>query len=292
MPRNVKHYVKFVETGVMERLHHEEGLEEKGKEATRKDMLYYLFQAKNTDTGRRGYSRADILEEADMLTVAATDTTAGAVAAAFFYLSRNESAYNKLMDEVRTTFDDLDEIIIGPALSKCKYLRAVINETLRMSPPGANEFPREVLPGGIWIQDNYFPPGINVGCALYALFHDQNIFKDASVFRPERWIVGNGVSEEDVAQAERAFAPFSIGIRGCPGKNFAIMELSILLARLSYGYEFRLAPDDRTGEGGVDMSWGRKCRDQYQTRDAFVPLRDGPFIQFRKRFQRISFGNG
>jgi cytochrome P450 len=283
MPTQIKNYVKFVEECVVERLDQEEHLESTGKEGNRKDMLHYLFQAVDPETGRRGYSRSDLVEEADMLTVAATDTTAAAIAAAFFYLARNQMAYEKLREEVRSRFSSLDDVKLGPELNGCKYLHAVINETLRMSPPGANEFPRVVLPGGIRIGNEYFPPGVNVGCASYALFHDENIYGDCFVFRPDRWIIGAGVTEDDVAEAERAFAPFSLGVRGCPGKNLALAELATLFARLLYGYEFRLAPNDRTGEGHPSMSWGRRSKRQYQTRDAFVPLRDGPYVQFAKR---------
>ncbi|KAF2261280.1 benzoate 4-monooxygenase cytochrome P450 [Lojkania enalia] len=283
MPAKIKNYVRFVEKAVMERLCQEESLQDKGLEAERRDMLHYLFHAKDPETRQRGYSQAELVEEADMLTVAATDTTAGAMAATFFYLSRNESAYQKLKHEVRTQFADMEAIRLGPQIRECKYLQAVINETLRMSPPGANEFPREVLLGGLRIGDEYFPPGVIIGCGFYALFHDQNVFGDPFVYRPERWIVGDGVSEKDVADAERAFAPFSIGTRGCPGKNLALMELSLLFARLLHGYEFRLAPGDRTGEGGIEMVWGRKSHRQYQTKDAFAPIRDGPYIQFAAR---------
>jgi cytochrome P450 len=283
MPKNIKQYVEFVNERVNERLEQEESAESKGTESGRKDMLHYLFRAVDPETGRRGYSRLDLIAEADMLAVGAADTTAATIAATFFYLARNPLAYRKLSEEIRTTFQLADDIKMGPQLNSCKYLRAAINETLRMNPPGANEFPREVLAGGIKIGDHYLPAGVNVGCGFYALFHDENIYKDPFVFRPERWIVGDDVSEEDVAIAERAFAPFSLGVRGCPGKGLALMELSILLARTSHGYEFRLERGDKTGEGYPGMGWGRNNRGQYQTRDAFGPLRDGPYIRFTRR---------
>lgn len=283
MPKNIKHYVEFVAKGVIERLEQEENTETLGEESTRKDMLHYLFHAVDPETGHRGYSQTDLVEEADMLTVAATDTTAASIAAALFYIVRNPLAYSKLRDEIRSTFQSMNDIKLGPQLKSCKYLHAVINETMRMSPAGANEFPREVLDGGIQVEAEYLPRGVNVGCAFWALFHDANIYKDPFVFQPERWTVGDGITEEDVAVAERAFAPFSLGVRGCPGKGLALMEMSIVLARLFYGYEFRLAPNDKTGEGNVGMKWGRRNSGQYQTRDAFVPLRNGPYVQFATR---------
>lgn len=198
-----------------------------------------------------------------MLTVAATDTTAATVAAAFFYLARSTTAYRKLSDEIRNTVESKDDIRMSPQLNSCKYLHAVINETLRMSPAGANKFPRQVLAGGIWIEEEYFLPGVNVSCAFYALFHDENVYKDPSVFRPERWIVGDDVSEKDVAAAEKSFASFSIGLRGCPGKGLALMLMKVPLARLFYRYEFCLLQNDKTGEGHPGIGWGRNNRGQY-----------------------------
>ncbi|KAF2871947.1 cytochrome P450 monooxygenase-like protein [Massariosphaeria phaeospora] len=276
MPKPIKHCMKFVEEGVAKRLDQEEQSDKNGEESERKDMFHYLFQAIDPDTGRRGWSRQDLLEEADMLTIAATDTTAAAIASAFFYLSRHKIAYEKLEKEICSTFPTADDIKIGPKLSGCEYLYAIINETLRMSPSGMSEFPREVLPGGIQVEGEYFPSGVNIGCAFYALFHSENVYGDPSIFRPERWLIGNGVSEADVAEAKKAFAPFSLGARGCPGKSLALMEMSMVFARLLHGYDFRFAPGDKTGEGDANMGWGRQNKRQYQTRDAFVPLRDGP----------------
>lgn len=63
------------------------------------------------------------------------DTTATALSALFFYLSRNAEAYSKLANEIRTTFASHAEIKGGPKLASCRYLRASIEEALRMSPP-------------------------------------------------------------------------------------------------------------------------------------------------------------
>ena len=87
-----------------------------------------------------------------------------------------------------------------------------------------------------------------------------------------------------------AFAPFSLGTRGCPGKIFAGMELNILLARLFYAYDFRSMQGNATGEGHPEMGWGRQNTGQFQFKDAFAPLRDGPYVQFKRRSTETSRG--
>jgi cytochrome P450 len=88
----------------------------------------------------------------------------------------------------------VEDIVTGPRLSSCIYLRAVIDETMRMSPLGAAEGIREVLLGGIDVKGHYIEVGLNVGTAIYALHHDEEIFHDPFLFRPERWIVSESVS--------------------------------------------------------------------------------------------------
>lgn len=53
----------------------------------------------------------------------------------FFYLSRHPTVYAQLATEIRTTFSVGREIRQGPQIASCKYLRVVIEETLRTCPP-------------------------------------------------------------------------------------------------------------------------------------------------------------
>ena len=150
-----------------------------------KDLLHCLLQADDPEGGP-GFTPLELRAETELLLSAGFDTTSAVLAAMFFYLTRNASAYAKLSQEIRQTFARVDDIVTGQRLSSCKYLRAVIDEMMRMSPPGVAEGTREVLPGGIVIDDHVIPAGVNVGTALYALHHNQDIFHDPFVFRPER----------------------------------------------------------------------------------------------------------
>lgn len=295
IPPAIADYIKFVETNLSERMKQENQTQDSNKVPARKDMFHYLFHAKDTATGEPGYNRVELYEDIDMLTVAGSDTTSAVFSAMFFYLIHNPLILQKLEQEIRTTFNNIDDVKLGPKLSACTYLRAVIDETLRMSPPGSSDMLREVLPGGLKIQgtDEVIPSGTNVGTPIYALHHDPEIFPQPFTFRPERWVVEssedknkNASSREAVQQAESSFFPFLIGTRGCPGKGLARMELSVIFARLLFRYEFRGVsgvPEVRMGEGNPGLMWGRRNRGQFQTRDAMVPLRDGPVLQFRSR---------
>ncbi|KAL8689721.1 MAG: hypothetical protein Q9218_004666, partial [Villophora microphyllina] len=110
---------------------------------------------------------------------------------------------------------------------------------MRMSPPAASDPSREVLPGGLSVDNHFFPPGTNVAVMIYALHHNPLVFKDPHVFRPERWLVSPSTTAEDVARAESAFAPFSYGPRACPGKGLAYLELGIVVAKILWGADVK-----------------------------------------------------
>ena len=247
-----------------------------------KDLLHYLLQADDPEGGP-GFTPLELRAETEVLLAAGFDTTSAVLAAMFFYLTRNACAYAKLVQEIGQTFARVDDIATGQLLSSCRYLRAVIDETMRMSPPGVAEGIREVLPGGLVIDDHVIPAGVNVGTALYALHHNPKIFHDPFIFRPERWMVSETVSAASVAEVESACFPFSIGSRGCPGKRLAYQEMSTAMAKAVFCLDFRAVEGDQMGVGGPHLMWGRRDKTQWQVDDALIVVRDGPLIQFRAR---------
>ena len=238
------------------------------------------------ETGK-GYSEDELFGESESLIIAGSDTTAISTAAAFFYLSRNPEVQQKLADEITSTFSSLNEIKSGPTLHSCKYLRAFIEETLRMSPPVPADLSREVQKGGIVVDGEYIPEGIKVSTVSYCMHHNPEDFPEPFKFQPERWIVDKndttGASAERLALAQSAFMPFSAGPRGCVGKNLAYLEMNLVVAKIIYNFEVRRDPTSNLGGGSPEAIEGRRTVDQYQLYDIFVGIRDGPMVQLAKR---------
>lgn len=152
-----------------------------------------------------------------------------------------------------------------------------------MTPPVSAEPSREVLKGGMTIDGEVFPAGVSVSTGLYCLSYDKVIFPQPFDFRPERWMLGDA-SAESIALAERGFCAFSYGTRGCPGKNLAWLEMSIIMARVIHNFEVRPdAMNFHVGGGSLDGRFGRRAVNQYQTYDTFVSMRNGPMVQFKRR---------
>ncbi|RKL22163.1 hypothetical protein BFJ72_g14729 [Fusarium proliferatum] len=287
-PPALSKWQMFVEKCFTQRTQLENEARGVGKLGTesRKDFFHYLFHAIDPDTGK-GYSSDELFGECESLLIAGSDTSAISLAAAFFYLTRYPLVQDKLAKELKSTFPSVGDIRGGTALYSCQYLRAFIDETMRMSPPVPADLAREVQEGGIAVDGQYIPKGMKVSTASYCIHHNPDIYPEPFKFRPERWIVDEnaerGVSSASVCLAESAFMPFSAGPRGCVGKNLAYLEMSLALAKVVYHFEIHRDNNSNLGGGSPDAIKGRRTVDQYQLRDIFVANRDGPLVQLTKR---------
>ncbi|KAL7267866.1 hypothetical protein RUND412_009532 [Rhizina undulata] len=236
----------------------------------RKDFFHYLINAKNSE-GENPYSISELWAESRLLVIAGSDTTATTIAASLFYLTRNPEILAKLTTEIRATFTSASEIHLGPTIDSCHYLKAVVEETLRMSPSIPGPMPRVVLPGGLKIDTEFFPAGVELGVSPYTLHRNPLYYSSPHEFNPSRWLNEDGEMAGDFS----AFAPFSIGSRGCIGKRLAYIEVEIVLARLVWGFEMKYI------SGGVD---GRVSEgDEYMLIDNLASARHGPIVEFSKR---------
>ncbi|KAK8134591.1 Isotrichodermin C-15 hydroxylase [Apiospora sp. TS-2023a] len=211
------------------------------------------------------------------------------------YLSRHPSVYAQLANEIRATFSSGNEIRQGPQLASCKYLRAVIDETLRICPPTPGVGWREkdpLSPEPLVVDGHVIPSGTFVGVGTYSLMHNPKYFPEPFSFRPQRWLEnGDGDEEEDPklveakANMRRAFIPFSLGDRGCAGKAVAYLEISLAVAKTLWYFDFEKAPGEagELGGGRLGVGGGRDRPDEYQLYDSFMAAHEGPNLILRAR---------
>ncbi|SPQ21406.1 c10fd8c7-2850-469c-8923-fe8035612664 [Thermothielavioides terrestris] len=247
----------------------------------------YSFIADALDAQPDTLNSGAMWTEAVFFMAAGGDTVATLMCAAFFYLSRNRGAYKKLADEIRSTFSSGRDIQAGPQLAGCAYLRACLEESLRMSPPVASilwreQDPRDSRPFAV--DGCVIPRGTLVAVSLYALHHNEAYFPDPYVFRPERWLSVPG-NEEACRKAHDALAAFSTGPRGCGGKSMAYLESSLVLAKTIYYFDFEPAAGalGEMGAGRPGARDGRHRPGEFQIYDVFTARHDGPCLTFHPR---------
>ncbi|PUU77174.1 cytochrome P450 [Tuber borchii] len=246
----------------------------------KKDFFYYLLDAKDPETGE-GFETKELWGEANVLMIAGSDTTATAMSAAMFYLCRNPQTLETLKNEIRSTFANKEQIVVGKELSDCRYLKACIDEAMRLAPPVPGLLPREVTAKeGIEIDGVYIPEGTVAGTPIYALHHNPAYFPDPFSFKPERWL-STCTPEEEVEAAQSAFTPFSIGPRGCIGKSVAYMELRLTLARLLFEYDCEEVETE--GKAALWTEGYAMVDGEYRLMDHFTSRKEGPVMKFSKR---------
>ncbi|XXG99714.1 hypothetical protein Hte_006055 [Hypoxylon texense] len=252
---------------------------------------FYSFIADSVKGTNRG---GDFWLEALFFLVAGGDTTATAICAAFFYLSRSPECYGKLASEIRSTFSSGREIKGGLQLAGCRYLRACVDEALRMSPPISTTLWREQDRNDnsnepLVVDGQVIPRGTIVGVNLYALNHNEKYFPDPFVFQPERWIPADSTDTPESSLSRKlmyeAFVPFSVGPRGCAGKAMAYLEVSLTVAKSLWYFDFKAAPGKlgEIGGGNAGETNGRGRPSEYQLYDIFTSRHEGPHLVFSPR---------
>lgn len=205
----------------------------------------------------------------------------------FFYLSRNKASYSKLAEEIRTCFEDGSQITAGPQLNSCRYLRACIDEALRLTPPVPGTLWREEDSNNDdkqpWIVDGHvIPKGTQVAVSSYSLHHNTEYFPQPFEYVPERWLESDA---ESLKRMRSCFAPFSTGSRICIGKDLAYLEVTLVMAKTLWYFDFEVAPG-LAGElgAGKEGNPGQRSRPgEFQTYDRIAASHDGPNLVFSLR---------
>jgi cytochrome P450 len=216
---------------------------------------------------------------------AGPNATSTSLTAAFFYLARILEAYRKVCDEVRTAFSSVHEILPGLTLSGCHYLRACLDEAIRMNPVNVGALWREVLPGGAITDGRSVPAGVDVGVGIYSIHHQPDYYPNPYAFRLERWLTSEN-SQHDVEVAQSAWAPFSMGARGCAGKPAAILQLTMSLARALFLFDIRTPADAylaSVGQGKKGEVFPRNLETEFQAKGTFSSILHGPMLEFKLR---------
>ncbi|KAG0142449.1 hypothetical protein CROQUDRAFT_50276 [Cronartium quercuum f. sp. fusiforme G11] len=186
---------------------------------------------------RSGASPDLIRQESLNILLAARDTTASLLTSCIFELAGRHELWSKLKSDIGTSSISLDE------LRKLKYLRAVINESLRLHPPvwanSRHAFEDDLLPSGTFVA-----AGTDCRFFIREFQRDPELWgKDADDFVPERWIDGRQIKQ---SKDPFSYQPFSAGPRICLGQQFAYTEVSIALSKLIKAFSSAELIDSRS----------------------------------------------
>ncbi|CAL5039584.1 unnamed protein product [Urochloa decumbens] len=149
-------------------------------------------------------------------------------------LMRNPRVMQKVQDEVRCTLAGQRQVT-EDYLSNLHYMHLVIKETLRLHPPAPLLFPRECR-SECQVLGFTVPKDAMVLVNAWAISRDPKHWDMPEEFVPERF----ENSKIDFKGTDFEYTPFGAGRRMCPGIAFAFVNMELILASLSYHFDWEL----------------------------------------------------
>lgn len=180
----------------------------------------------------------EILAEISIMMNAGSTTTAIAMANVMFQLLKNPSCMQRLREEIDGVLDEDDVVAPYEKVKYLPYLRACLDESLRLFPPTSHGLPRTVPPEGSMILGEFLPGGVTVSMSAYVVHRDPVIFPQPEKYNPDRWLGEKG------KELGPYFVAFSAGARGCIGRNISYLEQTVGLATMIHRYDIKLADPD------------------------------------------------
>ncbi|RDH75377.1 cytochrome P450 [Mycolicibacterium moriokaense] len=201
------------------------------------DMLDHMLNTADPATGAT-LDDANITNQILTLLVAGSETSANAIGFALHYLANNPDIAAAAQAEIdqrwpERSFPD----IAFDDVARLRYLRRVVDETLRMWPVAPGYFRQAKTDTTIGDGKYHFAKGDWVFVLLVAAHRDTNTWgPDADQFRPDRFL-----PENIRALPPHIYKPFGTGARACIGRQFALHEIMLTLAAVLH--QFTLEPE-------------------------------------------------
>lgn len=180
----------------------------------------------------------ELVTEAQNLFSAAGGNTEIALTNIIWYLASNPHVVRRLRAELADALpphNASSNPISYDLVKNLPYLRACIDEGLRLRPSIPGGLPRVVSKGGMMVSGEWLDEGTTVSVSTYTVHRDPDIFgTDSERYVPERWL------QPGSRDMQRGFLAFSQGGRGCLGRNIAYFQMQLVIAALVWRYDLTL----------------------------------------------------
>ena len=190
------------------------------------DLHQTMAAARDPRSGR-GFSPEALVEETKTLFFAGYETAATGLTWTLYLLARHPDVTERLAVELAQVLDGRDPVQAD--LAQLTYLRAVLQEAMRVYPP-VYAIPRQAVDddsiGGYTIRR-----GTTVIASISGLHASPAWGDDRDTFNPARFLSSGW--------PRRAYIPFGAGRHLCIGSDFAVTEMSLVVAMVVQRYRLR-----------------------------------------------------
>ncbi|KAF2638392.1 cytochrome P450 CYP5280A1P [Massarina eburnea CBS 473.64] len=183
----------------------------------------------------------DRIAEVDQMINGGGDGPAISLTCTLYHLIKNPAALGRLREELDDALGHSDGTAPWSKVRNLEYLKACIDESMRLLPPVATDLLRKTAPEGLKVDTEMVPGNTIVSVSAYSAHRDPDVFDDPETFRPERWLIRG---EDKLKEMRAVYIPFSLGTRACIGRNITTVLQTIFLSTLIKRYEFALPNPD------------------------------------------------
>ncbi len=197
------------------------------------DLLGLLLSARDTEADGSAMDDREVRDHMATFFLAGHETTATALAWAWYLLSQDAAVQAKLWAEIDSVLPGRDPD--WGDIEKLPYTRMVIEEAMRLYPP-AHSTSRVAL------KDDHamgidIPKGTAVIVSPWLMHRHRRYWAEPDRFNPE-----NFAAPQAAARPRFVYLPFGAGPRICIGMAFAMAEAVLILATLARRFRFDLVP--------------------------------------------------
>ncbi|CAG8730651.1 15484_t:CDS:2, partial [Gigaspora rosea] len=178
------------------------------------------------------------------ITAVSIETTASALSFLIFNVVKNPLILEKLHAEILKVFgSDINSTITYEALESCRYLDGLIKELLRHSNPGP--FNLRVLESYENVGNYHWSPGTWFFVDNHRIMNNSKYWNEPMKFNPDRFLSEeHGGTNEFRNMCKNGYVPFGGGLRICPGRNIAVIELKLIAVLFFRKYNIELLDNE------------------------------------------------
>ncbi|KAI5683738.1 hypothetical protein M9H77_04966 [Catharanthus roseus] len=167
---------------------------------------------------------------------AGSDTSTTILEWAISETLKNSRILKRAQEETRNVYNEKGNVDES-RINELKYIKAIINETLRLHPSAPLLLPRECNEQ-CKIYGFDIPLKARIIVNAWAIARDPKFWNDAEKFNPERFF--DSESEVDYRGNDFKYIPFGAGRRICPGITYALPNIILPFAQLLFHFDWKL----------------------------------------------------
>ncbi|KAK8029625.1 hypothetical protein PG993_010916 [Apiospora rasikravindrae] len=228
------------------------------------DLIKHIL---DNEDSRKALTETEIFLNMVLFISAGSETTANLITGWTYFMLRNPAKLARATAEVRDAFATAQEIRWEGVKSLTDHPRGAAPLLPRRGEPDARRAAR-----GATVCGHFLPGGTTAGVAPYAAVHSPRNFSHHEAFAPERWL-GDARYAGDRLHASQAF---SVGPRGCLGKNLSWMEMRLILSNLLWHFDLALDEEKAAARAAL-RKWDEFDIESYATwmkPDLWVEMRE------------------